>query len=145
MIHEIPCPEREAPLSSPFSFSPPTTPDRVFKNLYRESGNSFWLDSSTAADVPDFNDDEQAGGGETSTSSAAHSSYSSSSSCPIRSSSRFSMMGDDAGPLCRRVEYYGAEHPAEDRGLRIFSRRKPRRGGDDVEEDEEEEEEEEAL
>ena len=53
-------------------------------------------------------------------------------------------MGDDAGPLCRRVEYYGAEHPAEDRGLRIFSRRAHRRRDAEVlEEDEEEDEEEE--
>jgi len=82
-------------------------PEMVFESVYASSETSFWLDSSTGSlsyngGKPDPLTD---------------------STCPIHSNSRFSIMGDGNGPLSKRLEYYGDNHPLENRGLRIYTSR----------------------
>jgi para-aminobenzoate synthetase len=78
-----------------------THPEEVFEELFSSSENSFWLDSSTGKTQLDNNEDNEG--------------------CPIISNSRFSIMGSDEGPLSRKIEYFGIEHPQEKRGLRVTS------------------------
>eukprot|EP00986_Skeletonema_menzelii_P009220 scaffold4145_cov152-Skeletonema_menzelii.AAC.4 len=76
-------------------------PEEVFQELFSSCENSFWLDSSTGKTQSD-NDEDYEG-------------------CPITSNSRFSIMGSNDGPLSRKIEYFGIEHPLEKRGLRVTS------------------------
>ena len=82
-------------------------PEIVFEELYGSAPSAFWLDSSTGevSDVDGNLVDRTAD----------------KRKCPIRSNSRFSIMGDDQGPLSKRVEYYGEDHDVSMRGIRIFS------------------------
>ncbi|KAL9186989.1 hypothetical protein ACHAXT_010709 [Thalassiosira profunda] len=81
--------------------SPLPLPQQVFETLYSSRPNSFWLDSSTGeAQFNQNNIDE---------------------GCPITSNSRFSIMGSDDGPLSRKIEYFGREHEADRRGVRVSS------------------------
>ena len=94
---------------SPIAGSPNPRPEVVFEKFYGSSPSAFWLDSSTGevsdvdGNLVDLTADKP--------------------KCPIRSNSRFSIMGDDNGPLSKRVEYYGEDHEASERGTKIFSRR----------------------
>ena len=76
-------------------------PEEVFQELFSSRENSFWLDSSTGK-TQLGNDEDNEG-------------------CPIISNSRFSIMGSNDGPLSRKIEYFGIEHPKEKRGLRVTS------------------------
>ena len=89
--------------------SPNPRPQVVFEQLYGSSPSAFWLDSSTG-EVSDID-----GNLVESTADIPK--------CPIRSNSRFSIMGDDNGPLSKRVEYYGEDHGASIRGTKIFNHR----------------------
>lgn len=96
LCHKIPPPRDE----------PQPHPEAVFESLFASSENAFWLDSSTGTidgqGSPMSSTDEK-------------------NPCPIRSNSRFSIMGDDTGPLSKRVEYYGKEKAKRHQGLRIYS------------------------
>ena len=94
---------------SPTDGSPNPIPQVVFEQLYGTSPSAFWLDSSTG-EVSDID-----GNFVDPTADKPK--------CPIRSNSRFSIMGDDSGPLSKRVEYYGEDHDAAERGTKIFSHR----------------------
>jgi len=78
------------------------SPESVFDNLLAGMDDSFWLDSSTGRKDADLHErltnDNKDG-------------------CPIVSNSRFSIMGGDNGPLCRKIEYWGKDHKVEKRGL----------------------------
>ncbi|KAK1748780.1 aminodeoxychorismate synthase [Skeletonema marinoi] len=74
-------------------------PEEVFQELFSSRENSFWLDSSTGKTQLDNGEDNEG--------------------CPIISNSRFSIMGSNDGPLSRKIEYFGIEHPKEKRGLRV--------------------------
>jgi len=92
---------------SPMHGSSNPIPEVVFEELYGSSPSAFWLDSSTGevSDVDGNLVDPIAD----------------KRKCPIRSNSRFSIMGDDQGPLSKRVEYYGEDHDPSERGTRIFN------------------------
>lgn len=76
-------------------------PEKVYDELFSSCENSFWLDSSTGKTQSDKDEDNEG--------------------CPIMSNSRFSIMGSNDGPLSRKIEYFGIEHPLEERGLRVTS------------------------
>lgn len=78
------------------------SPESVFETLFAGMENSFWLDSSTGRRDADLHERNINGNKE---------------SCPIVSNSRFSIMGGDNGPLCRKIEYWGKDHLVENRGL----------------------------
>jgi para-aminobenzoate synthetase len=83
------------------SLSSQCLPEDVFQELFSTRENSFWLDSSTATRKLDTDQNFEG--------------------CPIISNSRFSIMGSDDGPLSRKVEYFGIEHPPEKRKLSVVS------------------------
>ena len=106
---------------SPTDGSPNPRPQVVFEQLYGSSSSAFWLDSSTG-EVSDID-----GNFVDPTADKPK--------CPIRSNSRFSIMGDDNGPLSKRVEYYGEDHDASVRGTKIFSNRSDGSSSYDVQHD----------
>lgn len=83
-------------------------PEIVFEQLFAFMDDSFWLDSSNGrkgtgimeeSEMPFV--DEGTGRNE----------------CPITSNSRFSVMGGNLGPLCKKIEYWGKNHKIENRGI----------------------------
>ena len=85
------------------------SPETVFQKLYASNDSSFWLDSSTGRRNADF-DSALFGGGKKQ------------DECPIVSNSRFSIMGGDDGPLCKKIEYWGFDHPMDKRGVFVYEK-----------------------
>ena len=81
-------------------------PQEVFETLYASSNTSFWLDSSTGrrnADTDEIISDPNG-----------------TRQCPIVSNSRFSILGSSDGPLCKRIEYWGRDHPKSKQGAFLY-------------------------
>jgi|AntRauTorckE5430_2_1112549.scaffolds.fasta_scaffold02152_2 para-aminobenzoate synthetase len=98
-------------------------PEGVFEAMYATMNDSFWLDSSTGrkdADLEEMN---------------KPSAFGNDSSCPIVSNSRFSIMGGNLGPLCKKIEYWGKDHKVENRGLVVTNQMIGQREKTDCEQD----------
>lgn len=83
-------------------------PEQIFEHFFATSDASFWLDSSTGRRDADVE------------STVKESTDNDNGQCPIVANSRFSIMGDNNGPLCRRIEYWGQDHPLPKRGVFVY-------------------------
>jgi len=81
------------------------TPEAVFEEMFATMHDSFWLDSSTGRKDADLEEMRKP------------SAFDNDGGCPIVSNSRFSIMGSNLGPLCKKIEYWGKDHKVENRGL----------------------------
>jgi para-aminobenzoate synthetase len=72
-------------------------PELVFEKLFATLEDAFWLDSSTGRKDADIVENDI--------------------DCPIISNSRFSIMGGNLGPLCKKIEYWGKNHKLENQGI----------------------------
>ena len=86
---------------------PLPSPEIVFENMFATMDDSFWLDSSTGRKDADLEEMKKP------------SAFGNDGGCPIVSNSRFSIMGGNLGPLCKKIEYWGKDHKIENRGLVI--------------------------
>ncbi len=85
------------------------SPEQVFEELYASQDAAFWLDSSTGRKNADLQQN-------TSINSSEN------QQCPIVSNSRFSIMGCNDGPLGKKIEYWGNDHPTDKRGVYVSVR-----------------------
>ena len=88
-----------------YGAKPLPSPERVYEHLFSTMDDSFWLDSSTGRKDTDLEERNKP------------SAFGTDGGCPIVSNSRFSIMGGNFGPLCRKIEYWGKDHPEKNRGL----------------------------
>jgi len=87
-------------------------PEQVFEEFYASMDAAFWLDSSTGCKDADIQQSQKMPN--------LYNQNQNDDRCPIVSNSRFSIMGCNNGPLSRRIEYWGDDHPKTKRGVYVI-------------------------
>ena len=98
-------------------------PEAAFEEMFATMQDSFWLDSSTGRKDADLEELRKP------------SAFGDAGGCPIVSNSRFSIMGGNLGPLCKKIEYWGKDHKVDNRGLVVTDQMTGQRNKIDCDQD----------